>query len=682
MLKNEQKNDILNDINEKSFDDHLISKQISQLYLQWLSLPSTELFVKNLIEKIKYDDYNPVKKIKNNKRRNLKLSIPDEEDIDIEALIFSPKNKKNINSLITNKKSLSSPNKSLELVNTKQSPPRSPKTPTTPPSNTSSPKRSPNSISKASNTTTQSPYRFHSTNSDHISNFQSSPKQHLTTTTTTKIEQSSEISILMKPILSPELIDDNKKRTYQIYRHILSQRDNKYSNITDEQIDNNEGLYMKEFYPITIEICNMTIYCNSILFSRIYQNYHTDDEINKIANYNNSNDNDDEAIQQYDIKVNINEFLDYWHTYLAQYDDNTRFFKLLCNSNHNNPCINYLVRQDFVPILSEILRQHPGLRFLEKAPLFQDKYAITVIARIFYQVNISGSERLTLSELKNSNFLITLYTLSIEDDINRVYDYFSYEYFYVIYCRFWELDQDHNSLINIDDLLRYDDYSLTNIIVERIINGHGRLLRSNKLNYMNYEDFIVFFISEVDKTSIQSITYWFNIIDIDKKGYITIYDIQDILMEQIHRLQSISQATINSNDIICQLYDILQLSYDIKHITLSHLISCKYAKLFFNLLFNWNQYLITEQRDPIRIQQIQNTPQLSDWDRYTLAQYIMLAESEENEQQQQQQQQQQNNHHQNDHIMEPLFEQQQYEEQEHNINEEYNEIINQNTLDR
>ena len=33
--------------------------------------------------------------------------------------------------------------------------------------------------------------------------------------------------------------------------------------------------------------------------------------------------------------------------------------------------------------------------------------------------------------------------VDVEEDINKVLKYFSYEHFYVIYCKFWELDTDH-----------------------------------------------------------------------------------------------------------------------------------------------------------------------------------------------------------------------------------------------
>ncbi len=51
--------------------------------------------------------------------------------------------------------------------------------------------------------------------------------------------------------------------------------------------------------------------------------------------------------------------------------------------------------------------------------------------------------------------------------------YFSYEHFYVIYCKFWELDSDHDFLIDKDDLLRYGNHALTYRIVERIFSQVG-----------------------------------------------------------------------------------------------------------------------------------------------------------------------------------------------------------------
>lgn len=118
------------------------------------------------------------------------------------------------------------------------------------------------------------------------------------------------------------------------------------------------------------------------------------------------------------------------------------------------------------------------------------------------------------------DLLSALLQLDKEDDVNKVLRYFSYEHFYVIYCKvrmpvifrrascacgcrsvwhlsgleyarlshrefvllllslrlvlcmlqFWELDTDHDFFICKEDLLRYGNHSLTYRIVDRIFS--------------------------------------------------------------------------------------------------------------------------------------------------------------------------------------------------------------------
>ena len=48
--------------------------------------------------------------------------------------------------------------------------------------------------------------------------------------------------------------------------------------------------------------------------------------------------------------------------------------------------------------------------------------------------------------------------LEEETDVNTITEYFSYEHFYVIYCKFWELDKDHDLLIDKADLQAHGDH--------------------------------------------------------------------------------------------------------------------------------------------------------------------------------------------------------------------------------
>lgn len=88
--------------------------------------------------------------------------------------------------------------------------------------------------------------------------------------------------------------------------------------------------------------------------------------------------------------------------------------------------------------------------------------------RIFFQLDVNDDGRITYRDFKNSNLFATLETVDTEDDINKIRQYFSYEHFYVLYCRFWELDSDHDFIIDKEDFSRYEGHALSRKAVDRI----------------------------------------------------------------------------------------------------------------------------------------------------------------------------------------------------------------------
>lgn len=138
----------------------------------------------------------------------------------------------------------------------------------------------------------------------------------------------------------------------------------------------------------------------------------------------------------------------------------------------------YITNDDFKPMLKELLETHPGLHFLQATPEFQDRYADTVVMRIFFVIDRNDDGRITYRDFKQSNFVKTLFFVDEEEDINKVRDYFSYEHFYVLYCRFWELDNDHDFLINKEDFSRYEGYALSRKTMDKIFDQVPRKFKS------------------------------------------------------------------------------------------------------------------------------------------------------------------------------------------------------------
>lgn len=150
------------------------------------------------------------------------------------------------------------------------------------------------------------------------------------------------------------------------------------------------------------------------------------------------------------------------------HDTISRFVFILSRGQRSRQ---YILPEDLVGLVQDVVDTHPGLAFLKEAAEFHSRYVHTVIARIFYAVNRSWSGKITMAELRRSDLLQVLQLLEEEEDINQIMAYFSYEHFYVIYCKFWELDRDHDLFIDQNDLARHNDHGKTQSATSTLINN-------------------------------------------------------------------------------------------------------------------------------------------------------------------------------------------------------------------
>ncbi|XP_059317618.1 serine/threonine protein phosphatase 2A regulatory subunit B''beta-like isoform X2 [Lycium ferocissimum] len=361
-----------------------------------------------------------------------------------------------------------------------------------------------------------------------------------------------------------------------------------------------DGLQMEEFKPITKEICKLPSFFSTALFRKI--------------------DVDGTGIITRDV------FVDYWvNGNMLTKDIATQMYTIL-----KQPDLRHLTQDDFKPVLRELLATHPGLEFLRNTPEFQERYAETVIYRIFFYVNRLGDGHLTLRELKRSDLIAAMQHADEEEDINKVLRYFSYEHFYVIYCKFWELDTDHDFLIDKENLIRYGNHALTYRIVDRIFSQVPRKFTSKVEGKMGYEDFVYFILSEEDKTSEPSLEYWFKCIDLDGNGVMTRNEMQFFYEEQLHRMECMGQEPVLFEDILCQMVDMISPE-DESYFTLRDLKGNKLSGSVFNILFNLNKFMAFETRDPFLIRQERENPNLTEWDRFAHREYIRLSMEEDAE---------------------------------------------------
>ena len=203
----------------------------------------------------------------------------------------------------------------------------------------------------------------------------------------------------------------------------------------------------------------------------------------------------------------------------------------------------------------DVVETHPGLEFLSAMPNFQEKYVETVTERIFFSKRFNwNNNRMNFAEFQHSNILEMVQRLEVVEDMNSIRDAFSYKHFYVIYCKFWELDTDNDLLINEPALYSFESGSITTRLLNRVIQGYGRGRKPQNAQSMTYQEFIPFIISCEDKTSIPAIEYWFRCLDLDGDGKISLYELNFFWEEQYERmLESRMSDPWKFDDFICSL---------------------------------------------------------------------------------------------------------------------------------
>ncbi|KUF76322.1 Serine/threonine-protein phosphatase 2A regulatory subunit B'' subunit alpha [Phytophthora nicotianae] len=408
-----------------------------------------------------------------------------------------------------------------------------------------------------------------------------------------------------------------------------------------------EGMKVEDFVAITKDLCGFPSFFNAPFFRRILATCGAAGETtpkppsSPVAEDSSSPTSADGGMAPQRITKDM--FQSYWMREMAPCDSVERFFRVELTSvaafcyQVKQPKNDFIERDDFAPFLHELLKYHPGLEFLGGTPEFQEKYALTVVVRIFYSVDRDSSGRITLRKLRRSNLISAFNTVDEEEDINKVNSYFSYEHFYVLYCKFWELDTDHDFLLSPDDLVRYGGHALTRIIVDRIFERGRRpfarvqTLTSEEKKKMSYEDFIYFMLSEEDKANPVSIRYWFELIDTNEDGVLRADEMRVFYRHQIHRMECLGHEVVPFEDILCQMSDLLhpEKEGEFYHKDFIRPDKIRVSGVFFNVLFNLSKFIEFEQRDPFLLRQQLAEPELTDWDRYARAEYARLAMEEE-----------------------------------------------------
>ena len=123
-----------------------------------------------------------------------------------------------------------------------------------------------------------------------------------------------------------------------------------------------------------------------------------------------------------DRPVTESLFMRFYESELREADPVARVWAVLMPKDADR---DYLEPDDFVPFVQELVLRHPGLKFLEATPEFQQRYVETVVVRMFYGAARGHHTRITRREFRHSDLVPAMLLVDSENDINKLLRYFS-----------------------------------------------------------------------------------------------------------------------------------------------------------------------------------------------------------------------------------------------------------------
>jgi hypothetical protein len=152
---------------------------------------------------------------------------------------------------------------------------------------------------------------------------------------------------------------------------------------------------------------------------------------------------------------------------------------------------------------------------------------------------------------------------------------------------------------------------------------------------MSFADFIVFALSDVDKTNLNSLRYWFRCCDWDDDGYLSMVDLERLYESQRVRLNLLF-AQSNNNDLqpakgIDTLVEILDLvgpemceKISLQDLTVNRELMLETGALFDQCIHLHRSWQVGPRHQPTQSMR-RNDLVRNDWDRWAAAEYIRFV---------------------------------------------------------
>lgn len=113
---------------------------------------------------------------------------------------------------------------------------------------------------------------------------------------------------------------------------------------------------------------------------------------------------------------------------------------------------------------------------------------------------------------------------------------------------------------------------------------------------MSYRDFVDFILAMEHKSSSQSLAYFFRILDINGRGYLTVADINYFFKDILMKLRQAHREVVYVEDVRDEIFDMVTPKHPY-HIDLDDIVRCGAGDIMVGILIDMASFWSYENRE-------------------------------------------------------------------------------------
>ena len=299
---------------------------------------------------------------------------------------------------------------------------------------------------------------------------------------------------------------------------------------------------------------------------------------------------------------------DLLHFIQRSIDVESTLLHLLLSAKDGFAAGGFITEKEFERYLFKLIPELSGHACMPKS--FYPYYVFTAARRFFFFLDSKRTLRINIKKLGHSTIMEELLYLKrlsqVQPDVDPAQvsvNWFSGQNALKLYNIFLDLDKDKNGCLSVCEMLQFsgtpdEPAQLTRVALERIFEAN---ITHSELE-MDYKAFLDLCLAIENKTTVESMAYFWRALDLDHTGRLSPETITLFYRGVYEALRSVNYDAPNPSNIVVEVFDLVGCN-DARGPTFRDLVKSGQGHVVFSMLIDCGGFWNYDNRESLMQQQ-------------------------------------------------------------------------------